>query len=42
MILARTLPKPSRSLKTLKLAAMLSPAQEEWIATLEDDLSHMP
>ena len=29
-------------LKTLKLAAMLSPAQEEWIATLEDDLSHMP
>ena len=26
-------------LKNLKLAAMLTPAQEEWIATIEDDLS---
>ena len=29
-------------LKNLKLAAMLPPAQEEWIGTIEDDLSHMP
>jgi hypothetical protein len=29
-------------LTNLKLAAMLPPAQEEWIGTIEDDLSHMP
>lgn len=29
-------------LKSLKIAAMLSPAQEEWIGTIEDDLSRLP
>jgi hypothetical protein len=29
-------------LKNMKLAAMLQPPQEEWIGTIEDDLSHMP
>jgi len=29
-------------LQNLKLAAMLTPSQEEWITTIEDDLSRMP
>jgi type II secretory pathway pseudopilin PulG len=29
-------------LNNLKLAAMLTPAQEEWITAIEDDLSRMP
>ena len=29
-------------LKNMKLAAMLQPLQEEWIVTIEDELSHMP
>jgi tetratricopeptide (TPR) repeat protein len=29
-------------LKNMKLAAMLQPPKEEWIGTIEDDLSHMP
>ena len=29
-------------LNNLKLAAMLTPAQEEWITAIEDDLSKMP
>ena len=29
-------------LKNLKLAAMLTPAQEEWITMIEDDLSQRP
>ncbi len=29
-------------LKNLKLAAMLTPAQEEWIGTIESDLSQLP
>jgi hypothetical protein len=29
-------------LKNMKLAAMLQPPQEEWIGTIEDELSHMP
>jgi hypothetical protein len=29
-------------LKNLKLAAMLTPSQEEWMTTIEDDLSRMP
>jgi hypothetical protein len=29
-------------LKNMKLAAMLQPSQEEWIGTIEDELSHMP
>jgi tetratricopeptide (TPR) repeat protein len=30
-----------KTLKYLKLAALLSPAQEEWMATIEDDLSKL-
>jgi hypothetical protein len=29
-------------LKNMKLAAILQPPQEEWIGTIEDELSHMP
>jgi hypothetical protein len=38
----RRLTEALKILENLKLAAMLTPAQEEWIGSIEDDLRQMP